>query len=250
MKRIFTAMLAILLMGSYSCPMAFAVQEVKKPASKTAKANVSKPKLEIAFVFDSNAEKTNELVKQYKPIITKSLARDYKAVFSDDLIFKGNWTEASAIAAAKKALQSRARMIVCFGYWSGEYLKKANKTKNVITVDQYAIRSFSDKFFNPVQQSVNDFVVFQRLVPNMGKTAILMNERVYNTKKNWNDVRVEYKPKRYKQTEAFIFITGPEAWDSWTVNCEYTDFDKLKAFLLKRQLDRLTKKNRADHLEV
>ncbi|MCQ2755138.1 MAG: TolC family protein, partial [bacterium] len=79
-------------------------------------------------------------------------------------------------------------MIICFGYWSGEYLKKYNKTKNVITVDQYAIRGFSDKFFNPVQQSVNDFVIFQRLVPNMGKTAILLNERVYNSKSNWNEI--------------------------------------------------------------
>ena len=175
-----------MLMISITSPMTNAIEEVQLQAQKQA---VNAPKIEIAFVFDSNAEKTNEIVKTYKPIIQKSLLPDYQAVFSNDLIFKGDWTEKGAIAAADKALQSRARMIVCFGYWSGEYLtNKKNKTKNVITVDQYAIRGFSDKFFNPVQQSVNDFVVFQRLVPNLNKTAVLMNERVYRTKTNWQEI--------------------------------------------------------------
>ena len=211
MKRIITALLAILLMGSYSCPMAFAIQEVKKPA---AKANVNKPKLEIAFVFDSNSEKTNEVIKQYKPMITKSLAADYQAVFSDDLVFKGNWTEASSVAAAQKALKSRAKMIVCFGFWSGEYLKKNNKTKNVITVDQYAVRGFSDKFFNPVQQSVNDFVVFQRLVPNMGKTAILLNERVYKSKSNWNELAAKGLKEKNCNIDFVIIPVGDNVLES------------------------------------
>ncbi|MCQ2755139.1 MAG: hypothetical protein MJ231_08890, partial [bacterium] len=60
---------------------------------------------EIAFVFDSNAEKTNEILKVYKPMISKSLLPEYKAVFSDDLVFKGEWTEASSQKAAQKALQ-------------------------------------------------------------------------------------------------------------------------------------------------
>ncbi|MBR6357401.1 MAG: hypothetical protein IKR99_04485 [Lachnospiraceae bacterium] len=82
---------------------------------------------------------------------------------------------------------------------------------------------------------------FFRQITVNNEEVIYRNSRGKTTKKNWNEVQVEYKPKRYKQTEQFVFITGPEAWESWVINCEYTDFDKLKAFLLRRQLDRLVK---------
>ncbi|MCQ2739662.1 MAG: TolC family protein [bacterium] len=194
MKKIILLGIITLLLSFGAFMNAYAIQDV--PAVQAKKAIQNAHKLEIAFVFDSNAEKTGEVLKTYKPIITKSLLPDYQAVFSEDLIFKGNWDEQSSIIAAQKALKSRAGMIVCFGYWSGEYLKKNNHSKNVITVDEYAIRGFSDKFFNPVQQSVNDFVVFQRLVPNLGKTAILLNERIYNSKSNWNELaRKGFKEK-------------------------------------------------------
>lgn len=187
MKKLVSVMLLMALVSSFGAQSVIAIQAA--PAqSAAAKTNNNLQKLEIAFVFDSNSEKTNDILKTYKPIIEKSLASDFQAVFPNDLVFKGNWTEASANEAAKKALASRAKMIVCFGYWAGEYLKKNNKTKNVVTVDQYAIRGFSDRFFNPLQQSVNDFIVFKRLVPNMGKTAVLLNERIYKSKSNWNEL--------------------------------------------------------------
>lgn len=188
MKRFVMALLTMLFMGSFVfSPVACAIQNTKSaPQAKTVKTT---PSIEIAFVFDSNAEKTSQIVKEYRPIIAKSLLPEYKAVFADDLVFKGDWTKNGSIEAANKALKSRARMIVCFGYWSGEYLKnKQGKTKSVITVDQFAVRGFSDKFFNPVQQSVNDLVVFQRLVPNLGKTAVLLNERVYNSRNDWDQL--------------------------------------------------------------
>ena len=169
--RKFTSILVVLAMFfSFGLQASFGITETKAKAS--TQKTINAPKIEIAFVFDSNAEKTGDIIKTYRPIIEKSLLPDYKVVFPEDLVFKGNWTEKGAIEAANKALKSRAKMIVCFGYWSGEYLKK-NKTKNIITVDNYAIRGFSEKFFNPVQQSVNDFVVFKRLVPSEGRTAIL-----------------------------------------------------------------------------
>ena len=185
MKRIVSMLLALLMMSSTFGQLAYAIEDVKKaPAQKQA---INAPKVEIALVFDSASEKTNSIVNTYKPIIEKSMLPDYQAIFADDLVFKGDWSEEGAKAAADKALKSRAKMVVSFGYLTSEYLsEKKNKTKNVVTVDQYAVRALSDKFFNPVQQSVNDFVVFQRLVPNMGKTAILINERVYKSRNDWD----------------------------------------------------------------
>ena len=185
MKRIVSMLLALMMISSTFGQFAYAIEDVKKaPAAKQA---INAPKVEIALVFDSASEKTNSIVNTYKPIIEKSMLPDYKAVFADDLVFKGDWTEKGAAEAAEKALKSRAKMVVSFGYLTSEYLsEKKNKTKNVVTVDQYAVRALSDKFFNPVQQSVNDFVVFQRLVPNMGKTAILINERVYKSRNDWD----------------------------------------------------------------
>ncbi len=53
-------------------------------------------------------------------------------------------------------------MVISLGYLSSSYYAdKKNKNKYVITIDQYGLRDFGDKFFNPVQQSVNDFVLFK-----------------------------------------------------------------------------------------
>ena len=48
-------------------------------------------------------EKTNSIINTYKPIIEKSMLPDYQAVFADDLIFKGDWSEEGAKAAAEAA---------------------------------------------------------------------------------------------------------------------------------------------------
>jgi outer membrane protein TolC len=80
-------------------------------------------------------------------------------------------------------------MVISLGYMSSEYYaSKKNKNKYVVTIDQYGLRDFGDKFFNPVQQSVNDFVTFQRLVPDMKKVAILINENFYKTQSDWNGI--------------------------------------------------------------
>ena len=129
MKKIVSMLLALLLISSTFSQFAYAIEDVKKaPAAKQA---VNAPKVEIAMVFDSDSEKSKEIVKTYKPIIEKSMLPDYQAVFADDLVFKGDWSEEGAEAAAEKALKSRAKMVVSFGYLASEYLSsKKNNTKN------------------------------------------------------------------------------------------------------------------------
>lgn len=167
---------------------AYSIQEAGKNAPK-AQQTIKAQNIDIAFVFDSDSDKTKEIIKTFQPIISKSLLPEYKAQFSDGLVFKGNWTEEGAKAAAEKALKSKAKIILSFGSMTSDYLaSKPNKTKYVVDVDQYTINSVKDKFFNPIQQSVDDFVVFHRLVKDMNKTAILMNENAYNLRKDWDAI--------------------------------------------------------------
>ena len=75
-----------------------------------------------------------------------------------------------------------------------------DKKKEVITIDQYGLRDFGDKFFNPMQQTANDFVTFQKLVPDIKKSAILMNENYYKTNANWSsNISKKLKEKLIKK---------------------------------------------------
>ena len=160
--------------------------------SNTGKQQVipaSAKKIELAFVFDGKSDKNEEVLKVFQKIIARSLLPEYNAQFPQDLVFTGDWTEAGAKAVSEKALMSRARMVISLGYMSSVYYsEKKNKNKYVVTIDQYGLRDFGDKFFNPIQQMTNDFVTFKKLVPEISHAAILMNESYYKTNKDWNSL--------------------------------------------------------------
>ena len=185
MKKLISLVLSLLLCFVYGFP-AFAIQTATTQKAIQYSPN-AKP-IELAFVFDGPSDKNAVVLQKFQQTITRSLQPDYKAVFSKDLIFTGDWTEKGAIAVSNKALASRARMVISLGYLSSNYYSsKPNKTKYVVTIDQYGLRDFGDKFFNPMQQTANDFVTFKKLVPNIKKSAILMNENYYKTNSNWNN---------------------------------------------------------------
>ncbi|MBQ8459222.1 TolC family protein [bacterium] len=185
MKKILCGLLTCLLVFSYSgCAMA--INEAPSQA-KALQAAPNAKSIEFAFVFDGPSDKNNEVLQVFQKTITKSLLPDFKAVFPKDLVFTGDWSNQGAINASNKALASRAFMVISLGYLSSEYYSnKNNKNKFVVTIDQYGLRDFGDNFFNPIQQSVSDFLTFQKLVPNIKKSAILMNENFYKNRNDWN----------------------------------------------------------------
>ena len=204
MKKILCAVMALMLAFSYTGVAAFA-----NPA-KAAQALQAAPNarsIELAFVFDGPSDKNVEVMKTFQKTITRSLLPDYKAVFPNDLVFTGNWTEQSAAEVSEKALKSRATTVISLGYMSSVYLsEKKNKNKFVITIDEYGLRDFgSTAFFNPVKQYVNDFMMFKKLVPTEGKSAILMNENFYKTQKDWHSI-IENKFKEKKVIVDFEVI--------------------------------------------
>lgn len=192
MKRLLSTFLAFMIAFVFS-GCALAVQESPMQAQarlKQAKIEQmlknAKP-VELAFVFDGPSEKNAEVLKTFQQTITMSLLPDYRAVFPKDLIFMGDWTEKGAKLASDKALNSRARMVISLGYMSSNYYSdKKDKKKYVVTIEQYGLRDFGNKFFNPIQQTANDFYTFKVLVPEIKKAAILMNENYYKTETNWN----------------------------------------------------------------
>jgi len=160
-----------------------------RPKQPNLQAAPNAKTIELAFVFDGPSDKNAEVLGTFQKVITMSLLPDFKASFPKDLIFTGDWTEKGAKAVSDKALASRARMVVSLGFMSSDYYAdKPNKQKYVVTIDQYGLRDFGDKFFNPVQQNVNDFVTFHALVPGSKKTAILMNENYYKMHHDWNAI--------------------------------------------------------------
>ena len=165
-----------------------AIAAVQAP-QQALKASPNARTIEFAFVFDGPSDKNESVLKTFQTTITKSLLPDYKASFPKELIFTGDWTKQGAINASNKALASRALMVISLGYLSSNYYAdKKNKNKYVVTIDEYGLRDFGDKFFNPLQQSVNDFITFKKLVPEQTKAAILFNENFYKTQSNWNAI--------------------------------------------------------------
>ena len=185
MRKFLTVLLSTLILFTYCGVEALAITEASASKASLQAAPNAKT-LELAFVFDGPSDKNAEVLQKFQKQITRSLLPDYKASFPKDLIFTGDWTEKGAIAVSDKALASRARMVISLGYMSSSYYaEKPNKKKYVVTIDQYGLRDFGDKFFNPIQQTANDFITFQKLVPTIQKTAILMNDNYYKTNKNW-----------------------------------------------------------------
>ena len=188
MKKILSLLLLSSLLFSYSGVAAFAIQDTRQAKALQAAPNARS--LELAFVFDGPSDKNAQVLKTFQTTITRSLLPDFKAVFPNELIFTGDWSEAGAASASQKALNSRAKMVISLGYMSSAYLLKAKPNKFVVTVDEYGLRDMvgSPAFFNPVKQYVNDFILFKKLVPTQHKTAILMNESYYAMQKDWNAV--------------------------------------------------------------
>ncbi len=204
MKRLLSALLTLTLMFSYT-GMAMAINEMPKGQTRLQAAPNAKT-IELAFVFDGPSDKNASVLKTFQQTITRSLLPDYKASFPSDLVFTGDWTEKGAINASNKALASRARMVISLGYMSSNYYAgKQNKNKYVVTIDQYGLRDFGDKFFNPMQQTANDFVTFQKLVPDIKKSAILMNANFYNTEKDWS-ASISKKLKEKNCTLDFVIV--------------------------------------------
>ncbi len=194
MKRFISALLSFAMLFCFS-GITFAITEVPPSQSKLQFSPNAKT-IELAFVFDGPSDKNAQILEVFQKTITRSLLPDYKASFPKDLIFTGDWSENGAIEASNKALASRAFMVISLGFLSSNYyIEKPNKNKYVITIDQYGLRNLSDKFFNPVQQSVNDFVLFKKLVPNQTKTAILINENFYKSRQDWTS----YLNKKLKE---------------------------------------------------
>ena len=188
MKRFLSLLLTVFIFFMYTTPVLAAGPDDAATQKLMQMAANAKP-IELAFVFDGPSDKNKVVLEKFQKTITRSLLPDYKAQFPKDLIFTGDWTEKGAIAASDKALNSRARMVISLGYMSSNYYSDLkNKKKYVVTIDQYGLRDFGDKFFNPIQQMANDFTTFKVLVPDIKKTAILMNENYYKTKSDWDSV--------------------------------------------------------------
>ena len=190
MKKILCTLLSTLVLFVYSGVNVTFAATAQLQATKNTQQLKYSPNaktIELAFVFDGPSDKNAEVLQLFQKTITRSLAPDFRASFPKDLVFTGNWTEAGAKTVSDKALASRARMVISLGYLSTDYYNsKKNKNKFVMTIDQYGIRDFGAKTFNPIAQNVIDLITFKKLVPTMHKTAILMNVNYYNMKKDWN----------------------------------------------------------------
>lgn len=194
MKKILSFMLTCVLL-CHTSGLAFAAPVILGAATTNAekieyKKNAST--ISYAFVFDGPSVKNEAILKQFEKAIMKTTAPDYKAKFSPENVFVGDWTEHGAKVASDRALNSNAVMVISLGYLSTQYLNdKSNKKKFVVTIDQYGLRDLGSDFFNPVQQSVKGAMLFKRLI-NFKKAAILMNESFYKTQKDWDSF---LKPK-------------------------------------------------------
>lgn len=187
MKKLFAFVLMCTLFYN-TTGLAFAAPVVLGAAATKNEIIYKKnaPTISYAFIFDGPSSKNEVIMKQFEAAIGKTTAPDYKAVFPKANVFVGDWTEHGAKVASEKALASNSAMVVSLGYLSTKYLnEKQNKKKFVVTIDQYGLRDLGSDFFNPVQQSVKGALLFKRLM-NFHKTAILMNESFYKTRKDWD----------------------------------------------------------------
>ncbi len=174
----------------YAAPIVLGASTSKTEKGINYKKNAAT--INYAFVFDGASTKNEIVMKQFEKNIIKTTAPDYKANFSSKNIYIGDWTDHGVKMACEKALNSNATMIISLGYMASKYFnEKTNKKKFVVTIDQYGLRDLGGDFFNPVQQSVKGALLFKRLI-NFNKTAILMNESFYKTKKDWDNF---LKPK-------------------------------------------------------
>jgi len=205
MKRTISTVLAtVMLFGFTGMSSALAIQT--SPQQRVMQPAPNARSIDFAFVFDGPSDKNASVLKTFQSTITRSLLPDYKASFPNELIFTGDWTEKGAANVSEKALASKATMVISMGYMSSNYYSaKQNKNKFVVTIDQYGLRDFGTDFFNPIQQYVKDFVLFNKLVPTHNKTAVLMNESFYKTQKDWTSL-IAGKLKEKGCNQDFVVI--------------------------------------------
>ncbi len=226
MKKLSCIVLSALLMLNLSGLSALAINEA--PTSKAVQAAPNARPIDLAFVFDGPSDKNQAVLKTFQTTIAKSLLPDYKAQFPKELIFTGDWTEEGAKTASNKALASKGKMVISLGYMSSQYLSgKKNKTKFVVTIDEYGLRDLgSSDFFSPLKQYVNDFILFKKLVPTQHKTAILLNENFYKTQKDWNSI-IEKKFAEKQVDLQFVVIPVSEKNYKDAVNKIADDVDSV-----------------------
>lgn len=185
MRKFLSGLLVAFLL-LLNVPLCFAITETKAP-SKKATTSIGQ-NIKFAFVLDGPSDKNAQLLKTFKETIQKSMQPEYNAIFPEKLVFVGNWQYENVKAVSDKALQSDCTMVISLGALSTKYYsEKKNKNKFVITLDQYGLRDLGQGFFNPIQQSLNDIIVFQKLT-NYKRVAILINENFYNNRKDWNEL--------------------------------------------------------------
>ncbi len=195
MRKFLSGFLIAFMLVMNFAPAAIAAAPPKKAGVKTTVSKPAAPakvgqSIKFAFIFDGPSDKNAELLKTFQETISKSIQPEYNAVFPESLIFTGDWGYDSVKVASEKALNSDCTTVISLGALSTKYLdEKKDKKKFVITLDQYGLRDLGEGFFNPIQQSLNDIIVFQRLSQTkFKKMAILINENFYNNRKDWNDL--------------------------------------------------------------
>lgn len=190
-KYILAFMLFIFFFGnvafsdSVQSPMMVQNASAKKQITYVKNA----PEIKYAFIFDGPSEKNNQVLEYFKNAIVKSTAPDFKAVFPENLLFVSDWTEDGINKTVKKAMASNASVIVSMGFVSSECLEKIDSDstgKFIMKVDDYGLRTFGDKTFNPASQIAKKITNFHSLT-HFNKTAILMNENYMKLNKNWNE---------------------------------------------------------------
>lgn len=205
MKRFLCSVLALYMCLFNTAPV-LAAQAAQAASVSAANIPASAKPIDLAFVFDGPSDKNAEVLAKFQKVITRQLLPEYKAQFSKDLVFTGDWTTKGVIAVSDKALASKARMVISLGFISSEYYSnKRDKKKYVITIDQYGLRDFGDHFFNPIQQMASDYATFKVLNPNIKKTAFLMSDIYYKTRTDWNSL-ISQKLKEKKCDVSFVAI--------------------------------------------
>ena len=188
MKKILSLLLTALFIFS-NTTAAFAVQDLATLSKKKDIVyNANARSIKYAFVFDGPSDKNASMMEQFKKAIIATTAPEYKAIFDSKNVYVGDWSKTGAAQASEKALKSDAFTVISLGYLSTKYLQnKPNKSKYVVTIDQYGLRDLGEGFFNPIKQSTNGIKNFKTLM-NFNKAAVLMNANYYKTVSDWNKI--------------------------------------------------------------
>ena len=175
MKRLLCALLGILLLNTFVIGGLF-----------SQPANAAVPSVRIAFVFDGKSPVNDYFLENLKKSITKSMGKGRKVEYPANLVFVGDWTENGVKAQCNKAMNSNATTVVALGYIASKYFSTVkNKSKMIVTIDQYGLRDFGSGFFSQVDQFAQKLESFHRIT-NYKKVAIMMNDSYYAMEKDWN----------------------------------------------------------------